>query len=185
MQPIAGARVVPGCVLLPLYLACATPAAAQSPHQAGHVEATVADVVSIDRIREGLKAPSGTTGTLDSPRQGRPGPAAAPSSLPIYRVEIIGYRTTTLMDSLRETLAEPAPHVRPGYLDGAPGAMLPAAPLAGVSVYVDPLFAVHLIQRWAYRRAVANAKKEVAEELEAILAALGTKQERQTKNETR
>jgi hypothetical protein len=125
--------------------------------------------VSIDRIRKGLRDNRSPGPALDPVRLPPRAPGVA--STPIYRVEIVGYRPTTFQESLQAAVADRWAPARPGYLDGAPGLVRPATALIGGGVSVDPMSVVRVFRKWAHKQAAAKAKREVAEELDALLRA--------------
>jgi len=132
---------------------------------------SAADVISLENIRRGLRASRTETplrygASLTAPVRGATG-------LPVYRIEVVARRgsSTTLQESLRVAVADRWPSARPGYLDGAPGVARAGVPIIGASVGVDPMIVVRLVQRWSHKRAEEKAKREVAEELDALLAA--------------
>lgn len=163
--------------------ALARPAAAQTaprqplpePRPAGQTggHASAADFVSLTAVREGLRrASGGATKSYDI--YAAPVPPTAPrlpAAMPVYRAEVVAYRPTTFEDSLWASARNAWAPAQPGYLDGAPGTVRAGAPLVCGGVSVDPAIVVRLVQRWAHKRAVTEAKREVAEELDALLAA--------------
>ncbi len=112
--------------------------------------------------------------------------ANARRDLPTYRVQVVGHgNVVDFRSTLQESLAEPLPPAHAGFLAGAPGLAgggpvigppgasddaLPP-PLIAIRVKVDPARLVHAVRRWAYNRKVNNTRREVQEELAALIKA--------------
>ena len=107
-------------------------------------------------------------------------------NVPTYRVQVVGHRNVVdFRSTLHQSLAEPLPPATAGFLAGArglagagpvigpPGATedgLPP-PLIAIRVKVDPARLVHAVRRWAYNREVSKTRREVEEELAAVIKA--------------
>ncbi len=174
-------------LLAPLLALCsmALPARQQAPPK---TEATPVEpgwqMLSEEAQQRRLRA-------LERQPLGRPGGTnrqdwSARRDIPTYRVQVIGHQNVVdFRSTLRESLAEPLAPATPGFLAGARGlagrgpAIGPPGvsddglplPLIAVRVRVNPARVVNAVRRWAYDREVNKTRREVAEELAAVIKA--------------